>query len=174
MLLAFILAVSMPTPQPIDHNIDYTPKYSYQIGIAKNKYLADEIKKSTTKKEFKETIILSNPSDFLIDTNQTLNKDDIVTLIRDYSIKYGVDPERSIRIAKCESSFDPKSTSPSGRHFGIFQFLPSTFNANAKRLLNIDPDVFDGKDPSVFDTKQNIIVATWMFSQNQYHQWSCK
>jgi soluble lytic murein transglycosylase-like protein len=163
--LSLILAVSTSVPKP---RLEYTPRYSYYYSISKNKDLKNQIKevKSRPPLEIANTVTVEQPEAFLIDTDQTLSKEQIVGLIRDYSVKYGVDPERSIRIAKCESGFNPNAKSKNGLYFGLFQFLPSTFRANAKRL--------GLQNPNILNPDHNIEVATYMFNLNQYHQWSCK
>ena len=122
--------------------------------------------KSDKPLEIANTVTVEQPEGFLIDTDNKLSKDEIIALIRDYSIKYNVDPERSIRIAKCESGFNPLAKSKTGKFKGLFQFMNSTWVANAKRLSLENPDVFN--------PEHNIQIATWMFSQNQYSQWGCK
>ena len=165
MILSLILAVSQPVIPP---QTEYIPRYSYYYNIAKDQYLKSEILKVKSNKplEIANTVTVSQPEGFLIDTDTKLSKDQIVALIRDYSIKYNVDPERSIRIAKCESGFNPLSTSPSSKYHGLFQFNLKTFKANAKRL--------ELENANVLNPEHNIQVATWMFSENQYWQWSCK
>jgi soluble lytic murein transglycosylase-like protein len=161
-----ILSLILAFTQPVKPNIDYKPQYSYYYSIAKNKDLKTEIQKVKSNKPLKiaNTVTVEQPEGFLIDTDIKLSKDEIIALIRDYSIKYNVDPERSIRIAKCESGFNPLAVNATG-HTGLFQFNLRTFKANAKRLSLENPDVFN--------PEHNIQIATWMFSQNQYWQWGC-
>ena len=162
MILSLILAFT----QPVKPNIDYKPQYSYYYSIAKNKDLKTEIQKVKSNKPLKiaNTVTVEQPEGFLIDTDNKLSKDEIIALIRDYSIKYNVDPERSIRIAKCESGFNPLAVNATG-HTGLFQFNLRTFKANAKRL--------GLQNANALNPYHNIEVATYMFSLDQYRQWTC-
>jgi soluble lytic murein transglycosylase-like protein len=151
---------------------EYKPRFNYYYGVKKEPKIVKKIEIAKPKNQPK-TVVIQDKESYLIDTDQKLSKDEIVELIKFYSEKYKVDPDRSLRIAKCESGFNSNALSKSGKHKGLYQFLNSTFDANAKRLLKSDPEALNGK-PNVFNPDHNIAVATYMFSINQYHQWGCK
>jgi hypothetical protein len=51
--------------------------------------------------------------------------DDIKNIITQAAVKYGVDPDSLMAIAKIESNYNPNATNPSGAS-GLFQFMPGT------------------------------------------------
>lgn len=88
-----------------------------------------------------------------------------------WAIFYGLDQQHMLNIARCESTYNPSASN--GTHFGIFQFLPSTFTANVgymKQRGIIPQDAVY----SYWNYDQNIQVASWMFSIGQARQWECK
>lgn len=76
----------------------------------------------------------------------TKNEETIKDKIRSKAREYGLDPELMVRMAKQESQFDPKATSPVGAK-GIFQLMDITI----KQIANLG---FEVKDP--YDADQNI------------------
>lgn len=92
-------------------------------------------------------------------------------MIVEASIKYGLDPDRMLRIAKCESGFNPASVNRNyfaggGNPSGVFQYLPDTW----KRMSNNAG--FGGAD--VFDAYANVNVAAHAFSTGRSGEWACK
>jgi hypothetical protein len=77
----------------------------------------------------------------------------------------GCNSSQLIRIMKCESSGNP-SVVGSGLYVGLFQFLPSTFNAYKIKAGLPKGDIYNGSD--------QIHVATYMFANGQASQWGCK
>jgi hypothetical protein len=67
-----------------------------------------------------------------------------------------------IRIAKCESGYNPDARNPSGAE-GLFQFMPSTF-------ANTPPGRAGG---SIWDPTANAQAAAWMYSQGRQGEWEC-
>ena len=76
---------------------------------------------------------------------------------------YGVSSAQLLRVAECESHFDPNANN--GSHFGVFQFAPSTFSANAARC---------GAGTDIWNIENQAKTAAYMFSKGQSGQWSCK
>lgn len=72
--------------------------------------------------------------------------------------RYGVSAPWMIGIASCESGLNPAAVEPHG-HFGLFQFLPSTFYGNGGH------DLWDPADQAA--------VAARMLAGGQAHQWAC-
>lgn len=70
-----------------------------------------------------------------------------------------------IRVAECESGYNPEAANASGA-YGILQFKPATFYANAKRA--------GIKNANLSNWIQQIEVAYYMFTNNQQWQWECK
>jgi soluble lytic murein transglycosylase-like protein len=67
-----------------------------------------------------------------------------------------------LRIAKCESGYNPNAINPSGAA-GLFQFMPSTFR-------NTPPGRAGG---SIWDPSANAQAAAWMYSQGRQGEWEC-
>jgi soluble lytic murein transglycosylase-like protein len=67
-----------------------------------------------------------------------------------------------LRIAKCESGYNPYAQNPSGAS-GLFQFMPSTF-------ANTPPGRAGG---SIWDPTANAQAAAWMYSQGRQGEWEC-
>ncbi|TMC50995.1 MAG: hypothetical protein E6J14_00670 [Chloroflexi bacterium] len=64
-----------------------------------------------------------------------------------------------LKIARCESGFNPRAYNPAGPYIGLFQFLPSTFRAHG------GTDIYD-------PVQQSNITAT-MLANGQSHAWGC-
>ena len=67
-----------------------------------------------------------------------------------------------LRIAKCESTYNPRAVNPSGAE-GLFQFMPSTF-------ANTPPGRAGG---SIWDPVAQSQAAAWMYSQGRQSEWQC-
>lgn len=67
-----------------------------------------------------------------------------------------------LRIAKCESGYNPNAVNPSGAT-GLFQFMPSTF-------ANTPPGKAGG---SIWDPVAQSQAAAWMYSQGRQGEWQC-
>lgn len=84
--------------------------------------------------------------------------------------KYGVDANRMLRIAKCESTFNPSIEAPNvidgGHPSGLFQHVSTYWPARAKR--------YGWKGASVFNAQANAEVTAQMFKENLWHLWECK
>jgi hypothetical protein len=91
---------------------------------------------------------------------------EIATIIRDAAAKYGVDPETLLRVAYCESRYDPLAYNGILGASGLFQIIPGTWRANSTRA--------GYAGASVWDPIANANVAAWMFAQGQSRQWACK
>ena len=78
----------------------------------------------------------------------------------------GCNSTQLIRVMMCESTGRQSAYNAAGPYIGLFQFLPSTFNAYARKIGLPNADVNNGDD--------QITVATWMFAQGMSSQWGCK
>lgn len=67
-----------------------------------------------------------------------------------------------LRVAKCESGYNPQAYNPAGPYYGLFQFLMSTFNATPFKGQNI------------YDPVANAGAAAWKYSQGGAGAWGCK
>ena len=91
---------------------------------------------------------------------------DIEAIIRAAAAKYGVDAQQLLRVAWCESRYNPNAYNSALGASGLFQFIPGTWAANSARAG------YGGA--SVFDPVANANVAAWMFAHGQSGQWVCK
>ncbi len=91
---------------------------------------------------------------------------EIAAIIRAAAAKYGVDAEQLLRVAYCESRYDPSAYNGILGASGLFQIIPGTWAANSVRAG------YGGA--SVWDPVANANVAAWMFSRGQAYQWACR
>jgi uncharacterized protein YabE (DUF348 family) len=90
---------------------------------------------------------------------------EIEAIIRDAAAAQGANADQLLRVAYCESRYNPAAYNASGAS-GLFQFLPSTWAANSVRAG------FAGTSP--FDPVAAANVAAWMFARGQAYQWVCR
>ena len=91
---------------------------------------------------------------------------EIAAIIRAAAAKYGDDAEQLLRIAYCESRYDPLAYNGILGASGLFQIIPGTWRANS------GPAGYGGA--SVWDPVANANVAAWMISRGGAGQWACK
>lgn len=91
---------------------------------------------------------------------------DIERVIRAAAGTWGADPSQLLRVAWCESRYNPLAYNARSGASGLFQFIPTTWAANSVRAG------FGGS--SVFDPVANANVAAYMFRNGQAWQWACK
>lgn len=86
-------------------------------------------------------------------------------LIIKYSKQYGVNTETALRVAKCESNYNPLAKHKVSSASGVFQIIKGTNEMiNKKRGVNHD----------VFNAEQNIDNAMWLAKNVGWSQWVCK
>lgn len=71
--------------------------------------------------------------------------------------------EWALATIDCESGYNPLAYNEKTGCWGLFQFKPGTFFANAQRLEITNPDLYDWS--------QQIEVAQYMYSIGQKGQW---
>jgi len=91
---------------------------------------------------------------------------DYQTLIRRACAKYGCNPSQLIRVMYCESGGRANAKNPRSNASGLFQFMPRTFYANARRA--------GLQNANLWNPYHQIQTAAWMFANGQAHQWVCK
>ncbi len=91
---------------------------------------------------------------------------DMQAIITAAAAQWGADPTQLLRVAYCESHYNPSAYNASSGASGLFQFLAGTWAANSVRAG------YGGA--SVFDPVANANTAAYMFSMGQARQWACK
>jgi hypothetical protein len=91
---------------------------------------------------------------------------EIAAIIRAAADKYGVSADVLLRVAYCESRYDPLAYNAILGASGLFQIIPGTWRANSPGA--------GYAGASVWDPVANANVAAWMFSRGQARQWACK
>lgn len=86
-------------------------------------------------------------------------------LAEKYAEKYGADINWLKRVRFCESR-DNHLNDNNPKCKGLYQFMPSTFYANAKRIGLENPDLWSADNQTE--------VAAYMQSIGQQGQWTCK
>jgi hypothetical protein len=67
-----------------------------------------------------------------------------------------------LRVARCESGYNPRAYNPVGPYYGVFQFLMSTFKATPYG------------DQDIYDPVANVNAAAWKYSRGGAGAWGCK
>jgi len=91
---------------------------------------------------------------------------DIESIIRIAAATWGADANQLLRVAWCESRYNPYAVNARSGAAGLFQFMPATWAANSVRA--------GYAGASVFDPVANANTAAFMFRNGQAWQWSCK
>jgi hypothetical protein len=91
---------------------------------------------------------------------------EIEAIIRAAAVTWDADADQLLRVAWCESRYNPSAYNASSGTSGLFQFKPRTWAANSARAG------YEGA--SVFDPVANANVAAYMFANLQSGQWACK
>jgi soluble lytic murein transglycosylase-like protein len=71
-----------------------------------------------------------------------------------------------LRVAWCESRYNPSAINARSGASGLFQFMPGTWAANSVRAGHAGA--------SAFDPVASANTAAYMFRNGQAWQWSCK
>jgi uncharacterized protein YabE (DUF348 family) len=138
-----------------------------ELGRALNTYLIHVVDGQETGRELLASQQIAAPVTEVrrVGTRTPPASAEIETIIRDAAAAQGADAEQLLRVAYCESRFNPGAYNASGAS-GLFQFLPSTWAANGVRA--------GYAGASVFDPVASANVAAWMFARGQAGQWVCK
>lgn len=90
---------------------------------------------------------------------------DVPTLIVDAARRWGVDEATLLRIAWCESRWDPGARGPAGLA-GVFQFAPITWE-----WVSVQAG-YGGSSP--YDPRANVEAAAWLYRHEGPRHWGCK
>lgn len=138
-----------------------------QPGRVENTYLVRIVDGRETARTLLSSQQLSVPVTEIrrVGTRIPPGSSEIEAIIRDAAAAHGVDPEQLLRVAYCESRFNPGAYNASGAS-GLFQFMPRTWAANSVRA--------GYAGASAFDPVASANVAAWMFARGQAYQWVCR
>lgn len=93
------------------------------------------------------------------------NVQQVQQIIRDAFAPLGPAAQQwALRVAKCESSYNPNAINRYSGASGLFQFMPSTWAST--------PQAKAGK--SVFDPVSNAQAAAWLYKRAGARPWVCK
>jgi len=137
------------------------------VGRVENLYLLHIVDGRETARTLLSSQELAAPATEVrrVGTRIPPGSSEIEQIIRDAAAAQGADADQLLRVAYCESRYNPGAYNASGAS-GLFQFLPSTWAANSVRAG------FAGASP--FDPVAAANVAAWMFARGQAGQWVCK
>lgn len=90
---------------------------------------------------------------------------DVPTLIADAALRWGLDQGQMLRVAWCESRWNPGAQGPGGAA-GVFQFIPSTWRL-ASAAVNMGY-------ASPYDPVANIEAASWLMATQGPRHWTCR
>ncbi|MEJ7838826.1 MAG: transglycosylase SLT domain-containing protein, partial [Thermomicrobiales bacterium] len=98
------------------------------------------------------------------DTNGdgSYTRDELVAIIEVAAARYGQPVNDMIRVAGCESVWDPRAVNSSSGASGLFQFMPGTWLTTPFA------------DQDIFDPGANANAAAWMWSVGRRNEWSCQ
>jgi len=91
---------------------------------------------------------------------------EIERIIREAAEAWGADPEQLMRVAWCESRYNPNAYNPTAQDTGLFQFIPETWRRESVRAG------YGGA--SAFDPVASANTAAMLFSEGKSRLWVCK
>jgi resuscitation-promoting factor RpfB len=136
-------------------------------GRVENTYLLRVVDGRETTRTLVSSQVLSAPVAEVrrLGTRTPTGGAEIEAIIREAAAAYGADADQLVRVAYCESKFNPGAYNASGAA-GLFQFMPGTWAANSVRA--------GYAGASVYDPVASANVAAWMFARGQAYQWVCR
>jgi uncharacterized protein YabE (DUF348 family) len=147
------------------HQIVVTPG---QPGQVQNTYFVRLVDGRETERALLGSEVLSTPVTEVrrVGTRIPPASADIEAIIRDAAAAQGANADQLLRVAYCESRFNPGAYNSSSGASGLFQFMPATWAANSVRA--------GYAGASVWDPVASANVAAYMFARGQAGQWSCR
>jgi soluble lytic murein transglycosylase-like protein len=104
----------------------------------------------------------------VLEVQITLPKPTVEDLIVKYSKQYGVSTVTALRVAKCESGYDPYAKNQNSSATGVFQFISGTWLSVVK-MRGQEYTLEDRKD-----AEKNIDNALWLAAKEGWGHWECK
>lgn len=93
-------------------------------------------------------------------------KAEVVGMIAKKSVERKLDPILSLRIAFCESSYNPKAKNPSSTASGLYMFTKPTW------LEGIRKRGLDWTWENVKDPAKNLDMFLWYYEQGKLNKWN--
>lgn len=87
--------------------------------------------------------------------------------IYDSAMTFGVPYDVLLGIAQCESSLNPRAQD--GKHYGLFQFLPSTFQGGQRAMR----DMTGIQAHTLWNPLDASYVAGFLFAVGKADRWAC-
>jgi hypothetical protein len=69
---------------------------------------------------------------------------------------------KALRVAACESGYNPRAYNPVGPYYGVFQFTAETFRAT----------IYGNQD--IYSAYYNVAAAAWKVSVSGWSAWGCQ
>lgn len=138
------------------------------VGTAENTYKITTVDGAESARVLLTSVELVAPVAEVhrIGTRAAAAPGDIQAIITAAAAQWGADANQLLRVAYCESHYNPYAYNAGSGASGLFQFLPSTWAANSVRAG------YGGASP--FDAVANANTAAMMFARGQAGQWVCK
>ncbi|HKW78600.1 MAG TPA: G5 domain-containing protein [Candidatus Limnocylindria bacterium] len=137
-------------------------------GLAENTYRVSAIDGMEAERVLIGSVTLQAPIAEVrhVGTRIPPGPSEIDAIIRAAAADWGADADQLLRVAWCESRYNPSAYNASSGASGLFQFMAATWTANSARAG------YGGA--SVFDPVASANTAAFMFSIGQSRQWACK
>jgi hypothetical protein len=88
---------------------------------------------------------------------------EVQNLIRQLFAPLGPDQVvKALRVAACESGYNPRAYNPVGPYYGVFQFTAETFRAT----------IYGNQD--IYSAYYNVAAAAWKVSVSGWGAWGCQ
>jgi len=137
-------------------------------GLADNTYRVHFVDGAEADRTLVGSVLVVTPVDEVqrVGTKPAPAPADIESVILSAAAAWGADPDQLLRVAWCESRYNPYALNARSGAAGLFQFMPATWAANSVRA--------GYAGANVFDAVANANTAAYMFRNGQAAQWSCK
>jgi hypothetical protein len=168
-----VLAEPVPYPVTTVADASLTVGRSFVVtpgaaGLALNSYRVVSVDGVEAERILTATVELQSPVAEVrhVGTRPPPVPSEIEAIIRAAADTWGADADQLLRVAWCESRYNPSAYNASSGASGLFQFKPLTWAANSVRA--------GYAGASVFDPVADANTAAYMFANHQAGQWACK
>ena len=120
-----------------------------------------EVASAPNNEPLKELMTVQDNS--LLTLTQVIGKSELLTEIEIVAHKYSISANKSIQVAKCESSFNQNARGSAGE-IGLYQFKINTWNwFNSLRKTNLD----------INNIHHQVSMYAWAIANGYSSHWSC-